>query len=97
MNRTRQNLKKLTIDDFYNEIQLAKTRAYVIYEALGHPYGWSREENAIGNTINDLVADALKSFQKDGKDTSFSTGGITVKFEMDEEDMIDIEIYFGLI
>ena len=95
--------KELTVDDFYNEIELASTKLLVIFQALGYnsktnDVNWVNRKKGDGvyNMISNLVKDCIKEIKEGKEEVSIGTGMINVEMWVDDENWVDIKILFDL-
>ena len=95
--------KELTIDDFYNEIELASTKLLVIFQALGYnskvnDKNWVSRKKGDGvyAMISKLAEDCIKRIKEGKEEASMATGMIRVEILVDDENWVDIKITFDL-
>lgn len=91
--------KKLEVGDFINEINAASDRANIAFVALKFDRSrpWFKEDGGTYNIIQYLVTECLDKLHKSkGKDENLATGGIKVEMFVDEENIINLGIYFDL-
>ncbi len=75
--------KNLSVEDVYYGCHFFQKEdlAVVVFQALGwfHTRKWTQEEDAIENTVKDLIQNCLKNLTEKRPSVNCSTGGLTVE------------------
>ena len=85
-----KKIKKVTVDDYYHQIELAVTKALVIFNALGYNSNSNKDNwvndghDGITDMITDLVEGCINSIEKGEEWISHSTGMIKVEMAIEE-------------
>lgn len=83
--------KDTTAEDIYYEYFYPREDVIsTIFNALGwfHTKEWTNKEDAIGNTLKELIEHCLKNFRKGKKEAEVATGGLRVELWLEDKDEI---------
>ena len=94
---TKKDIKngKFDINDLYDQTSLMSNNLRSIYNLFGWVH-MIQEFSTTPNLLDELLEDSVNSLKKDGKEARYSSGGMTVFVYFNEDDMLEIDVYFNI-